>query len=272
MVFLKMATNDSSQDLINTNDAEDLIIVNNVRKTFGGLVALDEVNIRIPRQKLTMIIGPNGSGKTTLLNVISGFLKPDKGKIIYKNNDITPLPPHIINKLGLVRTFQIPQPFINLSVLENLLVAARWNPGESFLRAPIKKSWEKQERDLLDKAFDILKTIKLDHLWNSRASELSGGQMKLLEIGRALMNDAEAILMDEPAAGINPALAHEIFQLIKNLIKTKKLTFMIIEHRLDIALQYVDYVFAMARGRVVSQGLPDKVINDPIVIESYLSG
>ncbi len=249
-----------------------IIKVDNVYKFFGGLKALDGVSLNVKKETLTMIIGPNGSGKTTLLNVISGFLKPEKGRIYYKNTDITGMPPHIINKVGLVRTFQIPHPFTNLTVLENLLVASRFNPGESFLRAPIKRSWIKKEREDVEKAFNILKSLKLDHLWDQQSSKLSGGQLKLLEIGRALMNDAETLLMDEPAAGVNPTLAHEIFQQIKELIKNKKLTFLIIEHRLDIALQYVDYVYAMARGRVLAKGKPEEVVNNPMVIESYLSG
>lgn len=243
-----------------------------VRKTFGGVIALDEVNLYVPREKLTMIIGPNGSGKTTLLNVISGFLTPDKGRILYRGSDITGLPPHIINKLGLVRTFQIPHPFTNLTVLENLLVSSRLNPGESFARAPFKRSWISFERKDYEKAMKILEELKLDHLAHAKANTLSGGQMKLLEIGRALMNDADTILMDEPAAGVNPTLAHNIFTKIRELIRERKLTFLIIEHRLDIALQYVDYVYAMARGRVISKGEPEKVVNDPLVIESYLSG
>jgi branched-chain amino acid transport system ATP-binding protein len=243
-----------------------------IKKTFGGLTALDGVSISVERQKLTMIIGPNGSGKTTLLNIISGFIRPDSGKVFYKNNDITNLPPHIINKIGIVRTFQIPAPFKNLTVLENLLVASRRNPGESFTRALYKKAWIREEENDVRKATDIMRSLRLDHLWDQKSSELSGGQLKLLEIGRALMNDADTILMDEPAAGVNPRLAHEIFSTIKRLTREKQITFLIIEHRLEIALQYVDRVYAMARGRVIAEGDPLSVVRNPLVVESYLSG
>ncbi len=253
--------------------AEDSqLLVKGIKKSFGGVKALDGVDLTVPKEKLTMIIGPNGSGKTTLLNVISGFLKPEEGRVFYRNNDITGLPPHIVNKLGIVRTFQIPNPFTNLTVLENMLVSSRLNPGESFSRAPIRRAWLKFEKRDYEKALTILKDLRLDHLAHERANALSGGQMKLLEIGRALMNDADTILMDEPAAGVNPTLAHNIFTKIKQLIRERGLTFLIIEHRLDIALQYVDYVYAMARGRVISHGKPEEVVNDPLVVESYLSG
>ncbi len=248
-----------------------VLLVDKIRKSFGGLRALDDVTLEVEKNKLTMIIGPNGSGKTTLLNVISGFIKPDSGKIYYRGNDITGMPPYEINKIGIVRTFQIPYPFTSLTVLENLLVASRMNPGESFARALFKKSWIKAEERDIEKAFDIMRLLKLEGSWDHRASELSGGQLKLLEIGRALMNDAKLILMDEPAAGVNPTLAHDVFQSIKRMIEEKDVTFLIIEHRLEIALQYVDMVYAMARGRVIAYGPPQKVISDPLVIESYLS-
>uniref|UniRef100_A0A7J3ZL88 Probable branched-chain amino acid transport ATP-binding protein LivG n=1 Tax=Fervidicoccus fontis TaxID=683846 RepID=A0A7J3ZL88_9CREN len=241
-------------------------------KRFSGITALDNVSIEVKGRSLTMIIGPNGSGKTTLINVVSGLLKPTAGKVYYKGIDITGMPPHKINKLGLVRTFQIPQPLTNLTVLENLLVAARWNPGESVSKAFFRRLWEKHEEKLVERAFEILKMLNLDRLWDEKASNLSGGQLKLLEIGRAVMNDADTILMDEPIAGVNPRLAHEILKTVRQLLSRANLTFLIVEHRLDIALQYVDYVYAMARGRVISQGNPQEVINDPLVIESYLSG
>lgn len=243
-----------------------------VTKTFGGLLAVDKVSIAAESEKITIIIGPNGSGKTTLINLISGFYKPDEGKIFLKGKDITGLPPYKINRLGLVRTFQIPQPFSSLTVLENMLVASRKNPGEEFSNALFKGRWIRFEREDVEKAMKILEYLKLDSLWDQPSSKLSGGQLKLLEIGRALMNDADVLLMDEPAAGVNPTLAHDIFNMMKKLTRDKGLTFLIIEHRLDIALQYVDYVYAMARGRVISSGTPEKVVNDPLVLETYLQG
>lgn len=246
--------------------------VDRVTKYFGGLVAVDNVSMDIEPRKVTLIIGPNGSGKTTLLNIISGYYKPDKGRVFYRGADITGLPPHKINSLGLARTFQIPKPFQNLTVLENMLVAARFNPGERMTASLFKARWIKTEEALVEKAFIILRELNLDKVWDQRASSLSGGQMKLLEIGRVLMNDASTILMDEPVAGVLPSLAIDIFKMIRELVEKRNLTFIIIEHRLDVALGFVDYVYAMARGRVISQGTPEKVINDPLVQESYLQG
>ncbi len=249
-----------------------ILVVDNVVKKFGGLVALDHVSISVAKGKVTMLIGPNGSGKSTLLNVISGFLRPDKGRIIYNGIEITGMPPHRINMMGIARTFQTPKPFMNLTVLENMLVSARNNPGESFTGALRKSRWIKYEHKAVEKAEHILKALRLDHLWDEKSSNLSGGQLKLLEIGRALMNDANLILMDEPIAGVNPSLAHDIFNIIRELTKKQGITFLIVEHRLDIALKYVDHVYAMSRGRIIAEGLPENVVKNPAVIESYLAG
>ncbi|HIQ30499.1 MAG TPA: ABC transporter ATP-binding protein [Candidatus Caldiarchaeum subterraneum] len=247
-----------------------ILKVGDVTKTFGGLVALDKVRLDIQERLITMLIGPNGSGKTTLINVVTGFYKPDNGRVFFRGIDITGKPPHEVYRLGLVRTFQIPLPFQRLTVLENLLAAYRGNPGESILKAPLKMAWREAEEEAVDKAFEIMEHLKLTHLWNSRAYALSGGQMKLLEIGRALMSGATMIMMDEPIAGINPALAHEIFEHMQNLRDKIGVTFLVIEHRLEIALKYTDYVYALANGKLVAEGRPEAVMADSRVIESYL--
>ncbi|NPB00685.1 MAG: ABC transporter ATP-binding protein [Crenarchaeota archaeon] len=241
-------------------------------KQFGGLRAVDEVSIKVPKKKIVLIIGPNGSGKTTLVNVISGVYKADGGKIFFLGKDITNKPPHIIYRLGLVRTFQIPQPLRKLTVLENVLLGQAYHPGENFVKALIYLTWLKREEELVEKAFKILEFLKLDHLWDQESYKLSGGQLKLLELGRALMADAKMMILDEPIAGVNPTLAHEIFRKIQEIRDRFDVTFLIIEHRLDIALKYVDYVYAMARGRVIAEGLPDEVVNNPAVIEAYIGG
>ncbi len=251
-------------------EMSEILVIENLKKSFGGLIALDGVNMKIEEKFITMLIGPNGAGKTTLINTIAGLYKPEEGKIKYNGLDITGWPPHKIYNKGIVRTFQIPLPFQKLTVLENLLVSFKGNPGESFLKAPFKKSWIKKEEEAIDKAFDILKILKIEDLWDRPASHLSGGQMKLLEIGKALMCDARIILMDEPAGGVNPVLAHEIFSHLCKIRDNCGITFMIVEHRLDIALQYVDYVYAMFRGKIISEGLAKDVLNDEKVIESYL--
>ena len=243
-----------------------------VCKSFGGVVALDEASIAVDTSSVTMIIGPNGSGKTTLINVISGYYKPDRGRVMFNGNDITSWPPHKIYRAGIVRTFQIPALFQKLTVLENLLVSARSHPGENPVNALFKIKWVKKEEELVDKAFKLLELLNLSHLWNQPVSKLSGGQMKLVELGRTLMSDPKVILLDEPIAGINPRLAHEIFEHILNLRKELNTTFLVVEHRLDVALRYVDKVYAMHRGRIIVEGGPNEVVSHPKVIESYLGG
>lgn len=242
-----------------------------MRKYFGGLAALDGVDLEVRDGLVTMIVGPNGSGKTTLINTVSGFYKPDSGRIFFNGADITGWPPHKVFKTGLVRTFQIPEPFQKLTVLENMLVA-RGGPGEGFLGSLFRRSWAGAEERNVEDAFRILELLSLDRLWDRRASELSGGQLKLLEVGRALMSGARMLLMDEPIAGVNPSLAHEVFGHLLEVKKRLGVDLLLVEHKLDIALQYVDYVYAMDRGRVIAEGPPDQVINDKRVIEAYLGG
>lgn len=249
-----------------------ILEVQGVRKSFGALQALAGVDLEVNRGQVSMIIGPNGSGKTTLINVISGLYKPDMGVVRYDGTEIQGHPPHKIYRTGLARTFQVPLPFVKLTVLENLLTAYRGNPGESFLYAPIRKAWTIQEEKVTELAFDIMRRLKLDHLWNQKSANLSGGQFKLLEIGRALMAGARMIMMDEPISGVNPVLAHDVLSHIRDLRDQLGVTFLLVEHRLDIALPYVDYVYAMDKGRIISHGAPDKVVNDPNVVEAYLGG
>ncbi|HDI01648.1 MAG TPA: ABC transporter ATP-binding protein [Candidatus Bathyarchaeota archaeon] len=251
--------------------AGDVILhTEGLRKAFGGLVALDNVSIDVERGSVTLMMGPNGAGKTTFLRVVCGMYKPDAGTVVFDGHDITGLKPHEIYKLGLVKTFQIPLPFVKLTVLENLLVAARDNPGEGILKAPFRRAWLKKEEELVEKAFKLLELLKLDHLWDHPSYGLSGGQMKLLEIGRALMTDAKMVMMDEPISGVNPVLAHEIFSRLLKLRKELNVTFFIIEHRLEIALKYVDYVYVLDRGHLLTEGRPEEVIDDPRVVEAYL--
>jgi branched-chain amino acid transport system ATP-binding protein len=251
---------------------ENELKVKGIRKTFGGLVALDDVNIDVQKGLLTMLIGPNGSGKTTLINCVTGFYTPDKGRVWFEGKEITGMPPHQVYDQGLVRTFQIPQPFTKLTVLENLLTAYRGNPGESFLKALRRKAWIQEEEKATEKAFQFLELLNLKHMWDRPATHLSGGQMKLVEAGRAIMSGAKMILMDEPAAGIYPKLAHEVFSHLTEMKTKLGVTFLIIEHRLELVLPYVDYVYALAMGKLVSQGKPKDVLSNPIVIDSYLGG
>ena len=250
----------------------DALKIQGLTKSFGGLIAVDDVNLNLKENLMTILIGPNGSGKTTLINCVTGFYQPDKGKVWLHGKDITGWPPHKVYEEGLVRTFQIPIPFQKLTVLENLLTAYRGNPGESFITALRRKSWIDQEKKASEKAFEFLRLLAIDHLWDKPATELSGGQMKLLEAGRGLMSGAKIILMDEPAAGIYPKLAHEVFNKLSETKEKLGVSFLIIEHRLELILPYVDQAYAMANGRIIAKGKPEDVLNTPVVIESYLGG
>jgi len=247
-----------------------LLEVREVTKSFGNLRALDGVTLDVEPQKVNILIGPNGSGKTTLINVISGFYKPDSGTVSYDGRGITGLPPYTLYSLGLARTFQIPNLFWKLTVLENVLVAEKANPGESFLRSLFKRSWSRKEAEATERAVKLLDLLGLSKVWDTPAFKLSGGQMKLLEMGRVLMSGSRLILLDEPISGVNPTLAHEIFSRILKLRDELGVTFLIVEHRLDIALSYVDTVTAMAFGKVVAAGEPELVMADSKVIEAYL--
>ena len=246
--------------------------IQNVSKSFGSLRAVDDVSVDIEEKSLTILIGPNGSGKTTLINTIAGLYPPDSGKVIFNGKDITDLPPHKIYKLGLARTFQIPSLFWKLTVLENTTVAAKGNAGESYVKALVRASWSKKEAEVTETGFRTLQQVGLYDVWDQTADSLSGGQMKLLEIGRALMGGAKVVLLDEPISGVNPTLAHEIFNKLVSLRTDLGVTFFIIEHRLDIALKYIDTVVAMAYGRLLASGKPEVVMADPKLIEAYLGG
>jgi branched-chain amino acid transport system ATP-binding protein len=248
------------------------IEVQHIYKSFGNLKALFDVSLTVDEHTITILMGPNGSGKTTLINVISGFYKPDSGNILYKGKTITALPPYKVYKTGLARTFQIPSLFLKLTVLENVMVARKENRGEGFGKSLFKRLWINDERQAAEEAFRTLDIVGLSHMWDKPASVLSGGQMKLLEIGRVLMSGAETILLDEPISGVNPTLAHDIFAKLVTLRDNYGITFFIIEHRLDIALSYVDKVVAMAFGKFVTSGSPQEVTSDKRVIEAYLGG
>uniref|UniRef100_A0A7C1T0R0 Probable branched-chain amino acid transport ATP-binding protein LivG n=1 Tax=Thermofilum pendens TaxID=2269 RepID=A0A7C1T0R0_THEPE len=251
--------------------AEPLLKVLNVSKSFGGLRVLDRVSLSVGRGSLTLLIGPNGSGKTTLLNIITGVLKPDAGKVLFKGLDITHLKPHERFRLGVVRAFQTPRLFTSLSVAENLLVPLRDYSEERILSMLIGGSWVAREALAARDAQRLLNLAKLEDKWSTRASELSGGQSKLLECTRAVMSDPELLLLDEPLASVNYAVAREI---MKRLVELKEagVGLLVVEHRLDLAMEYADHVYVLHQGRVISEGSPHEVVNDPRVLEAYLGG
>ncbi len=250
--------------------ANSILSTKDLRKSFGNLQALDGVSLQIAEHNVSILIGPNGSGKTTFINVVSGLYKPDSGSVSFQNEDITGLPQYQLYHMGMARTFQIPALFWGLTVLENLLVAYKGNPGEGFVKSLFNRFWKDYERQGTEKASKIMDLLGLTSVWNQPAYNLSGGQMKLVEIGRALMSDAKLLLLDEPISGVNPTLAHEIFARILKLRDQLGLSFLVVEHRLDVALGYVDEIFAMAWGKVIASGSPKDVMKDRKVIEAYL--
>ncbi|MEM2179173.1 MAG: ABC transporter ATP-binding protein [Candidatus Methanomethylicaceae archaeon] len=249
---------------------EKLLIVENLSKRFGSFYALQNISLSIPEASIVLLIGPNGSGKTTLINCISGVYIPDEGKIWFNGQDITGKPPYEVAKIGIGRSFQIPEPFKKLTVAENLLLCSLNNPGESFLNSLNKNLWKKYEKSLIDKMFNILKVIGLESKADSLAEELSGGQLKLLELGRLLMLDSKMMLLDEPIGGINPVLANEILHHIKNIRDTFRTSFLIVEHRLDIVMKYVDYVHVLFRGNLVASGIPEDIVRRRELYDIYL--
>ncbi len=243
-----------------------ILETNNLSKFFDGVKALYRANIAVEKGSITLIIGPNGSGKTTLINVISGFYKADEGKIFFEGRDITNKSPFEISRLGIIRTFQIPKALKKLTVLENVLIAPLGHGDSAF--ESITGKWVKKETELVEKAFKILELLKIDHLWDRKAHELSGGQLKLLETARAMMKGAKLLVMDEPIAGVNPVLAESMLRIFSEM--KKEVSFLIVEHRLDIVLKFVDYAYVMANGMVIAEGKAEDVIQNPRVVEVYL--
>lgn len=248
---------------------ESILWTENLSKSFGGLVAVNDVSLKVLRKKITMLIGPNGAGKTTFVNVCTGVLKPDGGKVYFDGKDITGWPSHRIYREGFVRTFQIPIPFQGLTVLENVLAALK-SRAESPIKASVKRLWIKEEEENIERAFQILAKVGLEDVWHYEAFRLGGAQLKMLEVARALATGAKLIALDEPIGGVDPAYAGDILNYVRNIRDTWGISFLLIEHRIDIALPYADYVYVMDRGKVIFEGLPDQVEKDPKVIEVYL--
>lgn len=251
------------------NHREHILITENLLKAFGGLIAVNNVSIRVKKNSITMLMGPNGAGKTTFVNVCTGVLKPDGGKVIFNGIDITGWPSHRIYKAGFVRTFQVPEPFLKLTVLDNVLVAMG-NKGENPLIAPFKNLWIREEEEKIRKAMSILKRVGLADYWDWEAYKLGGGQIKMLEISRALATGAKLIALDEPIGGTDPAYANDILSYVRKLPSLFDVTFLLIEHRIDIALPFADYVYVMDRGSVIAEGTPDEVANNRKVVEIYI--
>jgi neutral amino acid transport system ATP-binding protein len=250
--------------------ANEILRIEGVRKGFGGLLAVDDCSLSVQEAAIVGLIGPNGAGKSTLFDVISGFVKPDSGSIIFSSREIGGLPAYEIARLGLIRTFQIPRALMRMTVLENMMLGRQNQLGERIF-APIicPGRVQAEERSIEKKAEEILKFFDLLRMKDEYAGSMSGGQKKMLEMSRALMADPRLLLLDEPFAGLNPALSERLIERIKKL-REKGLTIMIIEHAIPYVLALSDELYVLNKGAVLASGRPDQVISDPRVFEAYL--
>jgi branched-chain amino acid transport system ATP-binding protein len=251
--------------------SEPLIVLESLSKSFGGLQAVSDCSFQIASGSITGLIGPNGAGKTTVFNMIAGALKPTSGRVRFESEDITGLPTHVLFHRGIVRTFQIPHEFGGLTVLENLLVVPADQPGEGiywtwFAPGAVRR----REFEIRERALETLDFLKLGHLRNELARNLSGGQKKLLELGRAMMADPKVILLDEPGAGVNPTLLAELADMIRRLNSDVGYTICLIEHNMDMIARLCDPVIVMAEGRVLAEGHIDEIRRNKQVLDAYL--
>jgi branched-chain amino acid transport system ATP-binding protein len=248
-----------------------MIVVEDLHKHFGGFHAVDGASLKIAPGSITGLIGPNGAGKTTLFNVIAGVHKPTSGRVVMDGEDITGLPPHELFHKGLLRTFQIAHEFHSMSVLENLMMVPAGQSGEKLWNTWFgRKRIAYEERALAAKADEVLDFLTIDHLRDEKAGNLSGGQKKLLELGRTMMVDAKIVFLDEVGAGVNRTLLNTIGDAIVRLNKERNYTFVVIEHDMDFIGRICDPVICMAEGKVLAEGSLDEIKANEHVIEAYL--
>jgi branched-chain amino acid transport system ATP-binding protein len=253
--------------------AAPLLEVSDLCKSFGGLRAVDHASLEVARGTITGLIGPNGAGKTTLFNLITGAIAPDSGRVLFAGEDITGLPAHRIFEHKLCRTFQIPREHPSMTVLENLMLVPPRQQGERFWNAWIRPGAVRREEDRIRaKADEVLDFIDLGHLRGELAGTLSGGQKKLLELGRILMAEPEMVLLDEPGAGVNRTLMQRLTDNIEYLRRERGITFLLIEHDMDLVMNLCDPVIVMSEGTKLMQGPPDAVRRDQRVLDAYLGG
>ena len=244
--------------------------VTNLKKSFGGIKAVDVESLYLNKNELTSIIGPNGAGKTTFFDLISGFQDSDEGKVYLNNKNISKSQPYAIARLGMIRTFQLTKVFDRMTVLENMMFSASTVNNDSFLKSLAKLPSQKTtEKKIRDKSFEIMKELNIDHMANSYAREMSGGQKKLLELGRSIINNPSVLLLDEPLAGVNPKLAEEILQIILNLAE-KGISILMVEHNIEAVMKISERVIVLAEGKVIADSTPENIRTDQKVIEAYL--
>ena len=249
--------------------SDPIIVADNITRTFGGLTAVDVDHVEIQRGAITALIGPNGAGKTTFFNLLTGFDQPNTGSWSLEGKSLKGVAPYKVARLGMVRTFQLTKVLAKLSVIENMRLGATGQKGERIWAAPFKFLWGKQEDEVTKKADDLLGRFLLDKKREDFAGSLSGGQRKLLEMARALMVDPEVVMLDEPMAGVNPALKQSLLGHVKSL-RDEGRTVLFVEHDMDMVRDISDWVIVMAQGKIVAEGTPDSVMADQRVIDAYL--
>jgi branched-chain amino acid transport system ATP-binding protein len=250
--------------------ADALLSVRNVSKRFGAIAAVDDVTFDVAEGSITALIGPNGAGKSTLFNVVTGFVRGDRGEVLLDGESVFRRPPHALARRGLVRTFQLTKALSVMSVLDNMLLANPRNRGERLGLAALRPVWRDEERRARERARELLQVFGLAAKANDYAGTLSGGQRKLLELARALMLEPRVVLLDEPLAGVNRTLGRSLLEHIEGLRAKRRTTILFVEHDLDVVMRHSDSIVVMAQGRVVASGTPAEVRRDERVISAYL--
>ncbi|WP_131106574.1 ABC transporter ATP-binding protein [Ornithinimicrobium sufpigmenti] len=248
---------------------DPILVADNITRSFGGIKAVEVEHLEIPRNAITALIGPNGAGKTTLFNLLSGFDKPDSGEWSFNGRSLAGIPAWKAARRGQVRTFQLTKVLQRLTVLESMKLGASKQTGERMLASVLPFLWRSQEKENEARALELLKKFKLYDKRDDYSAALSGGQRKLLEMARALMTDPEFILLDEPMAGVNPALVQSLLDHVIDL-KKEGMTVLFVEHDMHMVRHIADWVVVMAEGRIVAEGPPDEVMRDPAVVDAYL--
>ena len=248
---------------------DSILNVDGVRRHFGGIVAVDVKHLEVQRGSITALIGPNGAGKTTLFNLLSGFDTPDVGEWRFDGHNMSRVVAHKTASMGMVRTFQLTKSLTKMSVIENMKLGAMHQAGEKWWNGLFPFVWKSQEKKIEERADALLTRFKMDHMRNEYAGTLSGGQRKLLEMARALMTQPRLVMLDEPMAGVNPALKQSLNEHIRGL-RDDGMTVLFVEHDMDMVNDVADWVVVMAEGMLIAEGTPEQIGNNPQVIEAYL--
>jgi ABC-type branched-subunit amino acid transport system ATPase component len=249
--------------------SDSILVADNIVRRFGGLTAVNVSHAEAQRGKITALIGPNGAGKTTFFNLLTGFDQPDEGEWSFNGQPLNKVPAYQVSRLGMVRTFQLTKVLARLTVMENMRLGATNQSGERLWNAMLRPVWRGQEKANTERAIELLGRFKLAEKKDDFAGSLSGGQRKLLEMARALMVDPELVMLDEPMAGVNPALKQSLLGHVKSL-REEGMTVLFVEHDMDMVRDISDWVLVMAQGQVIAEGTPDDVMGDQRVIDAYL--